>query len=1285
MLKLARSAADGDAEAVQTLMRLLHPADLALLRLLHQKLEARLRAAGTLLQPPASLRSRDGGSSERPGLNPMIDAAMKFHVGAEKERGRAATVAVAAAALSRVDLAGVALPGSIGPTAQTVTAPLIPSAGSASPPVAVSAASAASIDAEQAPRLSRPLREKLVRELLRSVTRRLGRQQQQSQQQQPFPTRASQKRPAGSLQSAGAALLQSPTFSAKSGGISSSSPPPSAAPLTLGSSVGISRNIAPLSVVSSATSSRAPLPAAAKPAALAAATAATQPPRHSLLEPSAANQSVTRVPSPPQRAAKITPTSGHDSTFISAPRSTPTLIQPPHPAHLSGTPVTAPSLIQPPHPVHLSGTPVTAPSLIQPPHPAHLSGTHVTAVVPPSTAPAPPAPAGSTPKKKKRLTRLKKAVLRARVDAWLHIHPEAAALYHTLLAESTRISTAVEAAEAGARRALRTAALRVLQAQADAMRLRQLARGRGVPLQSPSASSYSAVGRRGVKQGRQGGGSGGSGSFPPRRGGGEGAKRGAVSSTQSSSSAPAAATAVSGLYRPGMQPIVMTPAPPVTPSDRRLRQVMKQLVGSGKAIAPTAAGAAAAAAVVAAAATTCGFTATAATAAAVGATASATTVVDTRGGVEPVDSSHVCRDSGATGSAVAQGRAAPTASVMGHLTTPAQFCDVDAAPALNGSTGTSTSSSSSSTCLPLTAASPLGCVVAPAPVTSFTPTLLPDSAVPAAEVVRSSSFPLLGSALPVTDTTATAADKTAVAVAATTTSPSTSSPSPPTSATSVASTPVSSSAADAAATALAATALFTARRLADARISTSTDAAALKKLLLMNTPQQQSGGGRGGSKRGGTSTPCGEGSAGAGTTASETAHGSPAPTTPTHVTPAVVTVSSSVFNGPGGSGGSHRTVRDYVDHPLYPQLDELREEMISTAYFFQERARLGALPPPHASSSSSAAAGLTGGGQVFGSGGVGRGVPHSKTTGTTGGGGGGGDGGGTTRIVASSANKRRIVIGLREVARGCRTGRIKLVVIAPNIEGGGEGAAAPAVSASPTLLRSASAAATSYGASSSSAAAPTAAGTTTTSSSSASAEQGSLDEAVASIGAAAAAADPPVPIVFGLTRKRMGRALGKSVRTSVVGLYSFENLRGLPQRAIEAVGRLRRGEGVETVLPLPAASVGGGLPVGVASVAPALERTRAAARTLVGLGAAAAEGAGISSQAPSLGPPSRSSWLQTDPGQQGHQHPHSATQVATGSHGGRSGYLGDPPASHRDLSATAEEWAPKVTAPSTSY
>ena len=143
--------------------------------------------------------------------------------------------------------------------------------------------------------------------------------------------------------------------------------------------------------------------------------------------------------------------------------------------------------------------------------------------------------------------------------------------------------------------------------------------------------------------------------------------------------------------------------------------------------------------------------------------------------------------------------------------------------------------------------------------------------------------------------------------------------------------------------------------------------------------------------------------------------------------------------------------RGYVDQYTSFELDELVTEMIATAYFYQERAR--------------------------------ESDPRKGNA------------------------KRRLVVGLREVARGVRSGKIRAVVVAPNID------------PSPS--------------------------------------DGGLDEVVTAIVTDARNATPPVPVLFALSRRRLGNALGKSLRMAAVGFITFEGLQGLPTRAIELAARAR--------------------------------------------------------------------------------------------------------------------------------
>jgi ribosomal protein L7Ae-like RNA K-turn-binding protein len=151
--------------------------------------------------------------------------------------------------------------------------------------------------------------------------------------------------------------------------------------------------------------------------------------------------------------------------------------------------------------------------------------------------------------------------------------------------------------------------------------------------------------------------------------------------------------------------------------------------------------------------------------------------------------------------------------------------------------------------------------------------------------------------------------------------------------------------------------------------------------------------------------------------------------------------------------GAGRIVARYVDQDLSRELDEQVAEMISTAYFFQERAR--------------------------------------------------------TADERKSALRRRLVAGLREVERGCRSGKLKLVVIAPNVEQGSVEVISP------------------------------------------------VEAQVAAIITAARGAQPPVPVVFALSRKALGAAMGSTLRVSAVGFYTFEALRGLHTTVLDLAMQLR--------------------------------------------------------------------------------------------------------------------------------
>ncbi|CAM9471251.1 unnamed protein product, partial [Chrysoparadoxa australica] len=126
------------------------------------------------------------------------------------------------------------------------------------------------------------------------------------------------------------------------------------------------------------------------------------------------------------------------------------------------------------------------------------------------------------------------------------------------------------------------------------------------------------------------------------------------------------------------------------------------------------------------------------------------------------------------------------------------------------------------------------------------------------------------------------------------------------------------------------------------------------------------------------------------------------------------------------------SVRDYISHPPDDELNRLIAAMLGELMAFQERARLA-------------------------------------------------------NAVKAKKN-RRLVFGLREVERGLRQGKIKLLVVANNIE-------------------------------------PSAA-------------EDSLDAKVANILAAATA--KAVPTVFAHSMRRLGKSLGKTNKVSAVGVYSFD-------------------------------------------------------------------------------------------------------------------------------------------------
>jgi len=217
------------------------------------------------------------------------------------------------------------------------------------------------------------------------------------------------------------------------------------------------------------------------------------------------------------------------------------------------------------------------------------------------------------------------------------------------------------------------------------------------------------------------------------------------------------------------------------------------------------------------------------------------------------------------------------------------------------------------------------------------------------------------------------------------------------------------------------------------------------------------------------------------------------------------------------------------DQDAHPALNEMCAEMISTAAFYQERARAALMPPAEAAAPPHTATGSGGAGGATGAPTDSRQRAVKPSHASAGAGAGAtAAGGGVPGSVSLPANKRRLVVGLREVLRGCKSGRVKLVIVAPNVRcDDGEEEAGVAVT-------------------------------------------------VQAIITAARSSDPPIPLLFALNRKRMAAALGHKVRASVVGFYSLESLRGLHTRAVQLAEVLRRnfahraaGEPLEP-LPLPA-------------------------------------------------------------------------------------------------------------------
>ncbi len=113
---------------------------------------------------------------------------------------------------------------------------------------------------------------------------------------------------------------------------------------------------------------------------------------------------------------------------------------------------------------------------------------------------------------------------------------------------------------------------------------------------------------------------------------------------------------------------------------------------------------------------------------------------------------------------------------------------------------------------------------------------------------------------------------------------------------------------------------------------------------------------------------------------------------------------------------------------------------------------------------------------------------------------------------------------MREVLKACEAGRARLVVVAVNLEMDAAASASASASASEAEAEDPAV---------------------------------SVDGAVRAVLEACAAAAPPIPAVFALTRKNLGRAVGKTLRVAAAALLSFEALRGLPQRAVALSAALK--------------------------------------------------------------------------------------------------------------------------------
>jgi len=158
--------------------------------------------------------------------------------------------------------------------------------------------------------------------------------------------------------------------------------------------------------------------------------------------------------------------------------------------------------------------------------------------------------------------------------------------------------------------------------------------------------------------------------------------------------------------------------------------------------------------------------------------------------------------------------------------------------------------------------------------------------------------------------------------------------------------------------------------------------------------------------------------------------------------PAAAATAAAADTAAAASGGA----RSYVDQDLSTQLDAVLAEMASSAYFYQERSRL--------------------------------------------------------TDTRKGSVKRRLLLGMREVMRAVVGGKVKAVVVVPNVE-----------------------------------------------------ETGAADDAVDGI--VAAARGNGTPVLFGLSRRRLAAALGIRARVSVAAFLTFENLKGLHTVAFAMADALR--------------------------------------------------------------------------------------------------------------------------------